>query len=130
VVSRDSQSFFYEPKADHSSPRQALCQPPSDSSPPGLLNGEQILFSIFQCFSDLTALVSFRIVLPIPRVLLPASKSTSPIPTLTERQFVVSKLAASKAEEDLTRTLFWYREELLRLVTATWKEVGPSWFPA
>ncbi|KAL7409219.1 TRAPP II complex [Mrakia frigida] len=67
-----------------------------------------------------------RIVLPIHRMLLPRSKSSSPIPSLAERQFVVSRSTASKAEESLTRSLFWYREELLSLVQASWKEPGTS----
>lgn len=68
-------------------------------------------------------LSSLSIVLPIHRMLLPLSKTSSPIPSLTERQFVVSRSTASKAEESLTRSLFWYREELLGLVQASWKEV-------
>ncbi|KAM0753107.1 Trs120-domain-containing protein [Meredithblackwellia eburnea MCA 4105] len=48
----------------------------------------------------------------------------SPIPSLAERQFVVSKIKTSEAEERQTRELFWYREELLKRLTATWNEVG------
>ena len=45
----------------------------------------------------------------------------SPIPSLTNRQFVVTGLASEV--EKVQRELFWYREELLKKVLASWKEV-------
>jgi hypothetical protein len=59
-------------------------------------------------------------------MLLSADKTSSPIPTLAERQFIVSRSTASKSEEVLSRTLFWYREELLNLIKASWKEPGTA----
>lgn len=63
-----------------------------------------------------------RILLPIKRFFVPVSKASSSIPTLTGRQFIVSKM--DDAHEKATRELFWYREELLERLKATWKEVS------
>ena len=60
--------------------------------------------------------------LPVKRFSVPIQKASSPIPTLTGRQFVVSKMG--DAHEKATRELFWYREELLERLKATWKEVS------
>lgn len=49
-----------------------------------------------------------------------------PIPTLSDRQFVVAKSKLSGNEESQQRELFWYREELFRRVRARWKEVRAS----
>jgi trafficking protein particle complex subunit 9 len=46
-----------------------------------------------------------------------------PIPTLSDRQFVISKSDLSEAQERLQRELFWYRETLLQYVQGKWKEV-------
>ena len=58
-------------------------------------------------------------------MLLPPAKTSAQIPSLAERQFIVSRSTASKTEEALSRTLFWYREQLLGLIEASWKEVCP-----
>lgn len=47
-----------------------------------------------------------------------------PIPTLSDRQFVVSKSSLSDAEDKAQRELFWYREELLDIIRGRWKEVN------
>lgn len=65
-----------------------------------------------------------RIVVTIPRILLPADKTASGIPSLSDRQYVVSSSTTTKSEEDLTKSLFWYREELLGLVKTSWREVS------
>ena len=68
---------------------------------------------------------SIRIPLPIPRVFLPSSKANSPIPILSnvnKRQFVVSATKTSPHSERRARQSFWYREEILKYVSATWKE--------
>lgn len=64
-----------------------------------------------------------RFILPIERFVLPKSVTSAPIPSLTNRQFVVTGLASDV--EKAQRELFWYREELLKRVQANWKEV---WF--
>lgn len=46
-----------------------------------------------------------------------------PIPSLTERQFVVSKTRQSSSDEQASRELFWYREELMQRIQARWNEV-------
>lgn len=69
-----------------------------------------------------------RILLPIKRVLLPESLTSQPIPTLSDRQFVVHKDKLSKSEAAAQRELFWYREELFKFVRARWKETGHSRF--
>ena len=46
-----------------------------------------------------------------------------PIPTLSGRQFVVSKAKLTLKEEKHQKELFWYREELFKRVKGTWREV-------
>ena len=65
-----------------------------------------------------------RVVLPIKKFRLSDEQVAKPIPTLSDRQFVVTKSGLSSTEERLQRELFWYREELFKYVRCTWKEVG------
>lgn len=60
-----------------------------------------------------------RITLPIRRFSLPQDKVSRDIPTLSDRQFVVSKTGFSAIQQEL----FWYRETLFDLVKAQWNEV-------
>lgn len=61
--------------------------------------------------------------LPVKQFLLPDDRVSEPIPTLSDRQFVVTKSNLSSAEEKNQRELFWYREELLKLIRGHWQEV-------
>ncbi|KAG8925375.1 hypothetical protein FRC01_010290 [Tulasnella sp. 417] len=63
-----------------------------------------------------------RIILPLKRLSLPAAVTEQPIPTLSNRQFVVSKEKLSAAEEQIQRELFWYREHLFKSLKAHWRE--------
>ncbi|KAI0797912.1 TRAPP II complex [Abortiporus biennis] len=65
-----------------------------------------------------------RIVIPIKKFILPEDHVSRPIPTLSDRQFVVTKSNLTSAEEQLQRELFWYREELFKAVPGKWKESG------
>jgi Transport protein Trs120 or TRAPPC9, TRAPP II complex subunit len=65
-----------------------------------------------------------RIVLPLRKLLLSNEQASKPIPTLSERQFVVDKLNLSSTEEKARRELFWYREELFKCVRGRWQEVN------
>ena len=65
----------------------------------------------------------YRIILPIKRFSLPESQTSVPIPTLSDRQFVVSKSKLTSIEEKRQRELFWYREELFKRIKARWREV-------
>ncbi|GJE90813.1 TRAPP II complex [Phanerochaete sordida] len=65
-----------------------------------------------------------RILLPIKKFALPDDEIRQPIPTLSDRQFVVSKSGLSAEQEQLQRELFWYREALLGYVRGKWKETG------
>ncbi|KAL1721168.1 TRAPP II complex [Schizophyllum commune] len=65
-----------------------------------------------------------RIVLPIKRLLLPADLLSQPIPTLSDRQFVVSKEKLPAEQDRLQRELFWYREELFKCICGRWRESG------
>ncbi|TFY64017.1 hypothetical protein EVJ58_g2901 [Rhodofomes roseus] len=65
-----------------------------------------------------------RIVLPIRKILLTEEQTSKPIPTLSDRQFVVVKSNLSSAEEKAQRELFWYREELFKTVQGRWRETG------
>jgi len=61
--------------------------------------------------------------LPVKKFRLPDDLISQPIPTLSDRQFVVGKSKLSIEEEHTQRELFWYREELLKIISARWKEV-------
>ncbi|EJD06035.1 Trs120-domain-containing protein [Fomitiporia mediterranea MF3/22] len=67
---------------------------------------------------------TYRLLLPIERFSLLASACDKPIPSLMNRQFVVSGLASD--EDKAQRELFWHREELLKRVHASWKEAAGS----
>jgi len=56
--------------------------------------------------------------------MLPHSVSSSAIPILSDRQFVVGKDKLSQEAELLQRELFWYREKLVELLKAHWVEVS------
>lgn len=60
----------------------------------------------------------------IDKIVLSAEQLAVPIPSLSTRQFVVSKVKRSLAQDRLDRELFWYREELLKLIQGSWNEVG------
>ncbi|KAI0031712.1 TRAPP II complex [Vararia minispora EC-137] len=64
-----------------------------------------------------------RIILPLKKLHLSPPDWDKPIPTLSDRQFVVDKSALSAAEQRAQRQLFWHRERLLSVVHATWREV-------
>lgn len=59
----------------------------------------------------------------LERIVIPAEKLALPIPSLSKRQFIVAKVKRTLAEERLSRELFWYREELLNRIQASWNEV-------
>ncbi|CAI2177789.1 1503_t:CDS:10 [Funneliformis geosporum] len=63
-----------------------------------------------------------RIILPIKRISLSEKENTQPIPSLLEKQFVVSKGPKGTIEQErLSLALFWYREKLLQKIKATWE---------
>ncbi|KAF9350704.1 hypothetical protein BGX26_011184 [Mortierella sp. AD094] len=62
-----------------------------------------------------------RIILPVRRMVLSTEQLSTPIPTLSNKQFVVARGTALSAEElALERSLFWFREDLLKRVVARW----------
>ncbi|ORX40220.1 transport protein Trs120 or TRAPPC9 TRAPP II complex subunit-domain-containing protein [Kockovaella imperatae] len=65
-----------------------------------------------------------RLLIPLPRLSLPSSTTSQPIPSLSDRQYVVDKSTRTPAQIQEERQLFWYREELLKTVSATWIEPG------
>ncbi|CAK5277407.1 unnamed protein product [Mycena citricolor] len=65
-----------------------------------------------------------RIVIPIKKFILSDEHISQPIPTLSERQFVVAKSKLSKEQERSQRELFWYREELFKCIRGRWREAG------
>lgn len=69
-----------------------------------------------------------RLLLRLDRIVIPAEKLALPIPSLSERQFIVAKVKRSAADESLSRELFWYREALLEQIKATWNEVSSPTF--
>lgn len=77
-------------------------------------------------FTMLISLQTARIVLPVKKFLLPGEHISQPIPTLSDRQFVVTKSNLTSAEETNQRELFWYREELFKFIRGHWREVRGS----
>lgn len=75
-------------------------------------------------------LTSRSLILPIKKFSLSEGYISRPIPTLSDRQFIVAKSSLTSAEEKAQRELFWYREELLRIVCGRWKEVRLCHSPA
>ncbi|KAG6850996.1 hypothetical protein H0H93_004483 [Arthromyces matolae] len=65
-----------------------------------------------------------RLVLPIRKFILAEDKLSQPIPTLSDRQFVVHKSKLSDQEARSQREFFWYREELFNIVHGKWRETG------
>lgn len=71
-----------------------------------------------------------RLIVPIPRKSIPQGTLSQPIPSFSERQYVVDKEKKSASRIALERELFWYREALLDMLDLTWTEVRlcPSLF--
>ncbi|KAK4685431.1 trafficking protein particle complex subunit 9, partial [Tremellales sp. Uapishka_1] len=69
-----------------------------------------------------------RLLLPLPRPFLSTEDISKPIPSLSDRQYVVEKLKKTSSEAFAAKSLFWYREELFKLVSATWREPGSQRF--
>ncbi|GAA5936717.1 TRAPPII-specific subunit TRS120 [Sporobolomyces koalae] len=67
---------------------------------------------------------TLRMLARLDRLTLTHQDVARPIPTLSERQFVVAKVKRSPEEERLEREIFWCREELLSRLGLTWNEVG------
>ncbi|KAK9764972.1 hypothetical protein K7432_007067 [Basidiobolus ranarum] len=62
-----------------------------------------------------------RLILPLKRIYLSENMFDRPIPNLTNKQFTVPKgPKLTEEEEKLKRAMFWYRQELLKRVHATW----------
>ncbi|KAJ7155939.1 TRAPP II complex [Mycena crocata] len=65
-----------------------------------------------------------RMVIPIKKFILSEAHISQPIPTLSDRQFIVTKSKLSKTQERAQRELFWYREELFKTLRGRWREAG------
>lgn len=64
-----------------------------------------------------------RITLPVRRIRLPPSHLIQPVPSVDpSKQFVVSQAPKVAPEQEKARLkMFWYREELLKRLNASWK---------
>jgi trafficking protein particle complex subunit 9 len=69
----------------------------------------------------LTAKSTTRILIPIQRALISEKELELPIPSLSERQFVVSTQSPLHLRRD--RELFWYREAALKQMRLLWRDV-------
>ncbi|OCF43922.1 hypothetical protein I317_02192 [Kwoniella heveanensis CBS 569] len=67
-----------------------------------------------------------RLIISLPRQSIPQSDLSQPIPSLSERQYIVDKEKKSVSRLHRERELFWYREKLLDLVSASWQEPGSN----
>ena len=65
-----------------------------------------------------------RIIFPIRRILLDSPFASIPaLDPSRQRQFIVSTSKVSADSERATREAFWYREEILKTLSGTWKTV-------
>ncbi|KAG2187872.1 hypothetical protein INT44_000622, partial [Umbelopsis vinacea] len=64
-----------------------------------------------------------RITVPVRRIYLSAEQVVKPVPSVDpSKQFVVSQAPKIAPEQERARLrMFWYREELLKRLTATWR---------
>ncbi|KAL0581718.1 hypothetical protein V5O48_000300 [Marasmius crinis-equi] len=69
-----------------------------------------------------------RIIVPLRKFILSEEHISQPIPTLSDRQFVVDKSKLSESEQKMQRELFWYREELLKSLRCGWQEANGTRF--
>ncbi|GLB34932.1 putative transport protein Trs120 or TRAPPC9, TRAPP II complex subunit [Lyophyllum shimeji] len=65
-----------------------------------------------------------RLLIPIRKFVLSEEQLSQPIPTLSDRQFVVQKDKLSDREARTQREFFWYREHLFKCVRGRWRETG------
>jgi len=65
-----------------------------------------------------------RLVIPIRKIVLDEENLSRPIPTLSDRQFVVAHSSLSHQEQRAQRELFWYREELFKCIRGVWHETA------
>jgi hypothetical protein len=79
---------------------------------------------IYEPYLTPVLIVCNRIVVPVKKYLLSEDQLSQPIPTLSDRQFVVQKSKLSSSEAKAQRELFWYREELFKCVRGRWREVS------
>ncbi|KAF8744659.1 hypothetical protein RHS02_01740, partial [Rhizoctonia solani] len=61
-----------------------------------------------------------RVTIPIRRLSLSPEQVSRDVPTLSDRQFVVSKIGFTAIQQEL----FWYRETLFDIVKGRWSEPG------
>jgi hypothetical protein len=55
---------------------------------------------------------------------IPLAELQKPIPALSERQYVVDKTKKTLEQVHAEREVFWFRERLLSILSATWIEVS------
>lgn len=67
-----------------------------------------------------------RMVIPIQRIYLSPEHLAKPIPSLSNRQYVVDKSRKSSNQLKAERELFWYRDALLDKLHCTWLEPGSN----
>jgi hypothetical protein len=120
LFSVDVKNSYGLPFEVHFERRQSGTKPASATRlvPPGSTSRFVRTVTIETLFSPV-----FRIILPLKRLSLPLSLTSTAIPTLSDRQFVVSKSKLSEADVRIQRELFWYREELFNCIDARWREV-------
>jgi hypothetical protein len=67
-----------------------------------------------------------RLVIPIPRIYLSPEHLDKPIPSLSNRQYVVDKSRKSPNQLRTETELFWYRDALLNKLHCNWLEPGSN----
>lgn len=70
----------------------------------------------------ISALSTARFSLPLAKFKLPSSVIEASIPSLSSRQFILSRIKLTPAEESQARRRFWHKQELLRRLRARWQD--------
>ena len=84
-------------------------------------DGKAVDDPIYRVQEDLQPGHVTRVIVLVPRLFI--QDPYAPIPNLiTQRQYVVSASKLSLEAEAASRENFWYREELLKHISGTWKE--------
>ncbi|TIC27042.1 hypothetical protein E3Q11_02760 [Wallemia mellicola] len=63
-----------------------------------------------------------RLVLPMKRTKLTEEIATAGIPSICERQFIISQASLTPQKERVMRELFWYSQEIYKKVRLYWRE--------
>lgn len=78
---------------------------------------------LFRVSAAINAGKTSRFLIPVKRVEFTAEELDRPIPTLSNRQFVVESNTTAEKQRQMQET-FWYRDAMLKMLGGSWSEIG------